>query len=213
MIREELADVIYPVIRQGLRLKERLKRGEKLSLSEEQGELKRRLRTANESMRWRSYGGDGDQFLGSRYALACWLDEVFILDSPWREDWNVRKVEEALYGSNDRAFKFWEQARQAQQRGDSDSLEVFYLCMMLGFRGDLRDEIHQLSDWRETFETQLNQGQASDWPEKPPELPLPPTNVPPLRGRERLRWLLLALAVVLGFSIMATTFSVFSRLG
>ena len=35
-------------------------------------------------------------FLGVRYALACWLDDIFILDSVWREQWNANKMEYAL---------------------------------------------------------------------------------------------------------------------
>jgi type VI secretion system protein ImpK len=212
-MREEIAEMVYPIFRQGLRLRERLKRGnEKLNFADEQAELKRRLRTPHEALAVPAFGGDGDVFLGLRYALACWLDEVFILDSPWQKEWNERKIEEALYGSNERAYKFWEQARRAESRLDSDAVEGFYLCVMLGFRGDLRDEPAQLQDWRESVETQLNQGQAGSW-QGPPELPLPPTNVPPLRGKDRLRWLLMAVAVVLGCSIVAIAFTAVSRLG
>jgi type VI secretion system protein ImpK len=211
-MREEIAEMVYPIFRQGLRLRERLKRGEKLNFADEQADLKRRLRTVHEAQAVPSFGGDGDQFLGLRYALACWLDEVFILDSPWQKEWTERKIEEALYGGNERAYKFWEQARRAESRSDTDALEGFYLCVVLGFRGDLRDEPAQLQDWREGVENQLNQGQAGSWP-GPPELPLPPTNVPPLRGKDRLRWLLLAVAVVLGFSIVAVAFTAVSRFG
>jgi type VI secretion system protein ImpK len=211
-MREEIAELVYPVIRQGLRLKERLKRGEKLNMADEQAELKRRLRTPDEARAWPSFGGDGDQFLGLRYALACWLDEIFILDSPWKEEWNHSKVEETLYRSNDRAYTFWEQARRAESRADSEAVEGFYLCVMLGFRGDLRDEPDKLQDWREGVETHLNTGQASSW-QGPPDLPLRPTDVPPLRGKDRLRWLLLAVAVVLGCSIVAVAFTAVSRFG
>ena len=42
-----------------------------------------------------------------------WLDELFILYSSWESAWNERKLEGSLYGSNDRAWRFWEQARIA----------------------------------------------------------------------------------------------------
>src|SRR4051794_17453905 len=162
-MREEIAEMVYPIFRQGLRLRERLKRGEKLNFADEQAELKRRLRAPHEALAVPAFGGDGDQFLGLRYALTCWVDEGFILDSPWQKEWTDRKIEESLYGSNERAYKFWEQARRAESRADADALEGFYLCVMLGFRGDLRDEAGQLQDWRESVETQLNQGQAGSW--------------------------------------------------
>jgi type VI secretion system protein ImpK len=206
-MREEVARTVHPVFRHGLLARERLKRGEKLRMADVQAELKGLLRAVPGAAERLSGRGHGEAFLGVRYALACWLDEVFILDSPWRDAWNEQKVETSLYGSNDRAWKFWEQARQAEVRSDADALEVLYLCVMLGFRGDLRDDPDRLHDWREGVEGQFRREQAHAWPEAPAELPLPPTDVPPLRGRERLRLLLLAFAVVAGFSIMAAAFS------
>ena len=73
------------------------------------------------------------RFLGVRYGLTCWLDELFILYSPWERLWNERKLEASLYGTNDRAWRFWEQARLAESRAGSSALEVFYLCVILGF--------------------------------------------------------------------------------
>src|SRR5205807_5159764 len=81
----------------------------------------------------------GDRFLGVRYALACWLDEFFILNTPWEKKWNERKLEVELYGTNDRAWKFWRQAELALALPQDDAVEAFFLCVMLGFRGQYRD--------------------------------------------------------------------------
>jgi type VI secretion system protein ImpK len=204
-MQDELANLVFPCLRHGLRLKERLERGEKPDFAAEQAELKGLLRPANEARRWPAFGGDGDQFLGVRYALVCWLDEIFILDSPWSERWTERKLEESLYGSNDRAWKFWDQAHRTEARSEVDALEAFYLCVMLGFRGDLRDDPKKLLDWRDLVEGQLNQGKQQQWA-GPPEL-RPPTNVPPLQGRDRLRRVLIAVGAVLGLLIPVATFS------
>jgi type VI secretion system protein ImpK len=210
-MREEMAGLVYPVFRHGLRALDRLRAGDRLDLGAEQAALRGHLKTATEARRWPDYGGDGDRFLGVRYALACWLDEVFILYSPWGEAWNEAKQETALYGTTDRAFRFWEQAQQAESRGEADALEAFYLCVMLGFRGELRDDARRLSDWREAVEAQFGRAGPRDWA-GPPELP-PTTNVPPLTAREGLRRLAVAAAVVLGVLVVAVSFFVVSRFG
>ncbi len=203
-MRKETAELAFPILRHGLRLKERLRRGDKCSLHAEQAELKRLFRASDKAVAAEAVDG----FLGIRYPLACWLDEIFIVDSdsPWKSEWREKTVEFALFNKRDRAYLFWEQARQAEARGDTDALEVFYLCVMLGFRGDLRDKINDLLDWREAVEERIVQGRAEEWPDKPPELPLPETNVPPLRARDRLRWMLLSGAVLLGLVIVAMVF-------
>src|SRR4051794_7541778 len=127
-MRDEIASLVNPVISHGLRLKERLERGENVDFYNEQQQFKGMLLGELEARRVADYGGDmgtgsvsargggrrsPDSFLGIRYILACWLDEIFIIDSPWEAMWNERKIEEALYGTNDRAWMFWEQAQLA----------------------------------------------------------------------------------------------------
>jgi type VI secretion system protein ImpK len=210
-MREEMAGLVYPVFRHGLRTLDRLRAGDKLDLAKEQADLKGLLKTATEARRWPDYGGDGERFLGVRYALACWLDEVFILYSPWGEAWNEAKLETALYGTTERAFRFWEQAHQAESRGEADALEAFYLCVMLGFRGEYRDDPRRLADWREAVEAQFGRSGPRDWP-GPPELP-PTTNVPPLTARAGLRRLAVAAAVVLAVVVVVASFIAVLRLG
>jgi type VI secretion system protein ImpK len=132
-MQEEIANLVHPVLACGLRLKERLQQGDKPLLDVEQATLKGLLLSEAEARRWTSFGGEAgaggpgelaapgagrrggeQQFLGIRYALVCWLDELFTLDSPLAGAWNERKLEVALYGTNDRAWKFWDQARRAE---------------------------------------------------------------------------------------------------
>ena len=219
-MRKQTARLVYPVFRYGLRLKERLRRGQLASLDEramlnEQAELKKLIKAADSAGGRGAPGEPGESFLGIGYPLACWLDEVFILDpaSPWKGPWNEKTLEVALYGSRLRADRFWEQARQAEMRSDADALEVFYLCVMLGFRGELRGDPGRLADWRDLAEAIIEQGHPGDWPEKPPELPVPPPDVPPLLARDRLRWVLLAFALTTGAAIVATAFATVLRFG
>jgi type VI secretion system protein ImpK len=205
-MREEIADLVYPVIAYGLNLRERLDRREQPDLTAEQSELRSLLKTANEAQRWPDFGGDGDRFLGIRYALTCWLDEVMI-DSPWQAVWRERKLEEALYNTNDRAWKFWHQARLAQGRASTDTVEVFYLCVMLGFRGEGPERPETIYSWRDAVEAQLSRLQAQQWP-GPGELQ-PEVNALPRRGRDALRRVLVALGCVLAVIIPSTAYYFF----
>jgi type VI secretion system protein ImpK len=220
-MRDEIANLVFPVFAHGMDLLARLEAGSRPDLELEQMELKRLLGTEVEARRLSDYGGDSmmghsvgapkaasparptDPFLGIRYALVCWLDELFILESPWSTDWNERKLEAALYGTNDRAWKFWDQAKRAETQPGSDSLEVFFLCVMLGFRGDLREEPTRLQAWVAGTQIRVAKSQAQEWA-VPPELQ-PPTNVPPLRGRERLQRMVLVAGMILLILIPVTT--------
>jgi type VI secretion system protein ImpK len=225
-MREEIAALVHPVFDYALSLKERLERGEQPDFDSEQMNLKGALRSELEAKRWADFGGQdaagmtrlgsstrrsADQFLGIRYALACWVDELFILDSPWGRQWNERKIEEALYGSNDRAWAFWEQARLAEARPGIDALEVFYLCVMLGFRGDLREDPLKLKAWADAAAQRIAREQGKESP-MPPELEAP-TNVPPLHGRERLHRMVLIAAAAALVVIPVVVFCVVKQIG
>lgn len=94
--------------------------------------------------------------LGPRYVLACWLDELFIHYSPWASRWNENKLEARLYGVNDRAWEFWRQARVAEGRGDEELLRTLYLCVALGFRGQLRDDPQSLEQWMDRMKVRVS---------------------------------------------------------
>ncbi|MCI0459064.1 MAG: DotU family type IV/VI secretion system protein [Gemmataceae bacterium] len=230
-MRKEIADVVYPVFSYALRVKAQLARGEPLSWEKEQSVLKGMLHSPDAARRWgteyggdqnqslaRPFGGDPgmsvgratDSFLGIRYALVCWLDEIFILDSPWRAQWTENSLELALYSTRIRAEKFWDQARRAESRPETDALEVYFLCVMLGFRGDLRDQPDQLRARREAWESQIAQNQMRE-PALPPD-GQPLIDVPPLHGSSRFRTALVSLATAILLLIPAGVFYLVSRL-
>ena len=178
----------------------------------EQAELKRLIKAADGAVRRPALGEIGDNFEGVGFALACWLDDLFIIDpaSPWRTAWKEESIEFALYRSQDRASKFWQQARQAELRADFDALEVFYLCQMLGFRGEYRDNPAGLRDWRARFEGVLRKSERFT----PPELPVPPPTAGRLlRAASACAWVLLAWALIGSGAILLAVFSVVYRFG
>jgi type VI secretion system protein ImpK len=188
----QFSELVHPVISYALNLKDRLDAGESPDLEVEQRTLIERLRSNGEVRHLIDYTGDGTVFLGARYALACWIDELFIVHSAWADLWKERPFEVALYGSRDRAWKFWEQADIALRRPNSqrtqtapgvDAVESFFLCIVLGFRGRYLEnpaKVHEYFDEMRPLVTR-----TTIWP-APRDLGVK-TNVEPLLGRAKLR--------------------------
>jgi type VI secretion system protein ImpK len=229
-MRRKIANLVYPVLSYGLRLKERVERGEPVDFDTEQTLLKGLLLDAREAGRWADFGGEGgpvrdvhlaregdvrgnaaDTFLGVRYALVCWLDELFTLDSPWQARWNERKLEMELYGTNDRAWKFWDQAGRADTRRGSDALEVFFLCVALGFRGALGEEPDKLQAWLSATRARIGKVRALEGADV--SAYEPPTRVPPLHGPRQMQTMLLAGGTLLLLSVPLVAFFLVQRLG
>ncbi|MBM3994732.1 MAG: DotU family type IV/VI secretion system protein [Planctomycetes bacterium] len=202
-MRKEIADLVFPVFRKAIEIKEALRVDPKLhDFADTQKKIFALLKVAvldhlRADFYGDMYGVDPGQslsrhgFLGIRYALTCWLDEIFIADSPWTDRWNVNKAEQAFFGDTIRNTEFWKQAQKAQARPTYDALEVYYLCVMLGFRGELIDKPAELLAWRENVETQLAESDGRTYT-APPDVALSPA-VPPLTGAETMqKWFLIA---------------------
>ena len=136
------------------------------------------------------------RYLSVGYALASWVDELFTLNSPVAGRWNERKFEVEFYQTNDRAWRFWVQARMAADRATDDDLEVFFLCAVLGFRGEWADDPAQLRAWLGVTRERLVKGLRAEWV-GPPALE-PPANVPPRFGKSRLA----RMAVFAGLAVL-----------
>jgi len=196
-----MSNAVYPVITSALRLRDRLERGEATEIDAEQGQLIAMLQNDTDARHLAEYGGDGADYLGARYALVCWIDELFILYSPWSEIWNRRKLEVALYGgASERAWRFWKQADLARTRPGRDALEVFFLCVMLGFRGQLLNDASKLPSWVESVRAQIVS--TADW--SPPADLGVITNVAPLRGWAAVRRQALIQGGILAALLLAT---------
>ena len=209
-MREEIADLVYPIVAYAVQTLQSVQQGDRVDMNAVQSELRGRLKTAGEAQRWPDFGGDGDRFLGIRYGLTCWLDEIFLRDSPWHAEWNERKLEESLYGSNERAWKFWFQAKLAQARPGTDALEAYHLLVMLGFRGEGPEKPETIETWRDAAEAQLTRAQSQPW-SGPQELQ-PDMVVTPRRGRERLRTVIILLIGVAAILTPFATFFIFWQL-
>jgi type VI protein secretion system component VasF len=185
--------IVYKVLGQSLDTKDRLDRGESPDIEAVRQQLIALIRSESEGRRFPDYAGDGI-FLGARYALACWVDELFIIhcQPPWADDWKERTLEYELFGTNVAATKFWEQVdivlrrpgtpRTATQPGP-DAVETFFLCTVLGFRGIHFDSPARVREYVEEMRPMLTRPAA--W--QPPRDLGVRTNVSHLVGREALR--------------------------
>jgi type VI secretion system protein ImpK len=210
------------VVSYGLNLFERLERGQSPDLEREQSILKDLLLfdevapgddfadpAGGSGLALRPAGPSG-RFLGVRYALVCWLDELFTTRSAWSRQWNEHKLEAELYNTNDRAWRFWEQAKFAQSHPTTDALEVYYLCVCLGFRGALLEEPEKLGAWLAAARQRLGQVTQPDWKFQGERAPA--VAAPPLTAAGQLRQLALTAWVALLVLAPLTAFFVIGRL-
>lgn len=192
-MRDEMANQVYDVLLLGLKLRDRIASGERPHLGTEQAKLKSMLGSASSPPPW---GSDNDpnksvgaehaarEFLGIRYALTCWLDELLI-DAGWRE-WDEHKLESALYRTNIRYSNFWSQARLAEAVSSAaEAQEVFLLCVLLGFRGEMGETPDRLREWVQATRSRVTRHLSKELPPLPEKGPI--TDVPPLRGIEGYR--------------------------
>jgi type VI secretion system protein ImpK len=192
-MNKPIGRIVYKVLDQALGTRDRLDRGESLNIESVRQQFIGLIRSEAEGRRQPDYGGDG-VFLGARFALACWVDELFIIhcQPPWADDWKERTLEFELFGTNVAATKFWEQAdivlrhpgapRTATQPG-LDAVETFFLCTVLGFRGTYFEKLGKVREYVEEMRPMITRPSA--W--QPPRDLGVKTNVAPLSGRETLR--------------------------
>jgi len=76
-----------------------------------------------------------------RYPLVAFIDET-ILASEWahREKWRDRPLQLDLYGTRTAGTGFFERLAALRQAGEAkrELLEVYHLCLLLGFEGQYR---------------------------------------------------------------------------
>lgn len=220
-MNQRCAELAEPVLSHGLELIARLQVGRDADLAAEQAILKDLLLVDERADRNDvndETGFEGvvaarsrkSRFLGIRYALVCWLDELFTTRGPWAEEWNEHKLEVELYGSNDRAWRFWEQAKLAQNRATTDALEVYYLCVTLGFRGALGKNPAELASWLNSARQRLGHVAEPDWPLGGETAS--PNMAPPLRGAGKLRQMALTSWVALLLAAPLAAYVIVQRL-
>jgi len=119
--------------------------------------MREALKSADQEARKRGYSGDAVQL--ATFAVVAFLDES-ILNSrnPLFADWPRKPLQEELFGTHMAGEVFFQNLQKLLGHTDSpdlaDLLEVYYLCVLLGFggrysmgnKGDLRSILDAVGD-------------------------------------------------------------------
>ncbi len=130
----KFSQAVDPFVLRVLGLVESIQRDERVSAQEE------RLRALALLDQGEAIVGAGGEWELAKYALVSWIDEV-LLETPWegREWWNNNVLEVELFNTRLCNEQFYVRAQEASTMPRRDALEVFYVCVVLGFRGLYRD--------------------------------------------------------------------------
>jgi type VI secretion system protein ImpK len=128
------AQAVDPIFLQVLGLLDRLSRGESPSPQDERLRIRAIIDQAEATL------GSGTEWELAKYAIVAWIDELLI-DASWpgQDWWSNNVLEMEYFKSRSRFEKFWVRAQEATTLERRDALEVYYICVVLGFRGLYRD--------------------------------------------------------------------------
>jgi type VI secretion system protein ImpK len=129
-MRSEFACVIDPVFEAAIDLLQRVEANQVSDVVAEHAELLSRFA----AIHWQ-LGSTREAEL-AQYALASWIDEM-LLSIPWDGAtwWSNHILEMEFFRTRLCSVKFFELAHEASSSRLGDALEVFYNCVLLGFRG------------------------------------------------------------------------------
>lgn len=92
-----------------------------------------KLRQAEDRLQ---HGENREVWQLARYALCAWIDDLMI-NTSWEGQrwWENHTLEFQFFNTKDAGTQFFQKSKQAQQLLRRDAIEVFYIAVVLGFRG------------------------------------------------------------------------------
>ena len=199
----EFAKAVDPIFLHVLELLERIERNETPVAKDERARVRAQIDRAEAML-----GRKPDWEL-AKYAMVAWIDDLLI-EAPWdgRMWWEENALEVELFNSRDAFTKFYTQAEEAQQLTKKDALEVFYVCVVLGFRGLYRDTSvdaemmglpSSLDEWARKTAMAINLGLG-----RPPITvnSRPGEGAPPLEGRFNLVGMSIVAVILTAITLM-----------
>lgn len=197
----QFALAVDPVFLHMLKMLDSISAGRNIAAREERIRINALLAEADARL-----GSNREWGLG-RYGLISWIDEMLV-EAPWdgREWWSNNVLEVELYNTRNCYEMFFVKAKEASTHSQRDALEVFYVCVILGFRGFYDDpemarsliQAHglpeNLSLWAEQTAMGIRLGQGRPEMEGVPKVL---GGAPPRVTRDRVvwRWLFAAITV------------------
>jgi len=136
------SDAVDPVFLHVLRLLDGIERGEQPVAKEEQIKIRDLITMAENHL------GQTQDWQLAKYALVCWIDEVLINHPNWdgARWWRENALEQHVFGGMRAYHQFYAKAQEATTLNRKDALEVFYVCVVLGFRGLYRDPVEAVAE-------------------------------------------------------------------
>lgn len=186
----KFAKAVDPVFLYMMELMDRIERdGSGIDPNQERIRVKKRIDHAENIL------GQTPDWELAKYALVGWIDQLLI-SAPWNgANWWQNNDLEFEYFHSGKAFEhFFVAAKDAQALSSKDALEVYYICVVLGFRGlyghpnSLQYTQHyglpnDLDSWAKQTAAALQLGQGRSPVLERPE---PGEGAPPLSGYNKL---------------------------
>ncbi len=209
---DAFADVVAPVIQGVIDFQDGLLRGKHPTVDEQKRTLLDLLKWA-EDRAGRSSPELARDFELAKRALVYWIDEILIT-STWKhaQEWTNHILEFSLYHESAAAIRFFEKASETEKRDSTNPLEVFFLCVALGFRGELSSDEEELRHWASRVHERITEG--TQHPEQ--YIPEPPgrpqeRGLRPLQGGRLLLVVSLLVAVTAVVTLAAFIVAVHGR--
>jgi type VI secretion system protein ImpK len=202
----KFAQAVDPIFLHVVGLLDRIGRDEKLSPTEERLRIRALIDQADAIL------GASPEWDSAKYALASWIDEMLV-DLPWegRDWWSNNVLEMELFSTRACYEQFFVRAKEASALTRRDALEVYYVCIVLGFRGFYRDPAmaqsfiqayglpSDLETWAKQVTMTIRLGQGR------PPLGGPRREVvgaPPLRGKSLVVWSWLSVLLLICINLI-----------
>lgn len=202
----KFALAVDPVFLHVLELLDRISRSESPSPQEE------RLRIGALLDQAEAMAGGGADWELAKYALVSWIDEMLV-EAPWdgRDWWSNNVLEVQHFNTRLCNERFFTRSQEAAALVRRDALEVYYNCVVLGFRGLYSDpdlaaaltHAHglpaDLESWAKQTAMSIRLGQGR------PPLAGPRKEIagaPPLRTRPLAVWGMVAAVVLIACNVI-----------
>lgn len=138
----EFAQPVNRIFDAVLDLLDRIERHERLDLIQEKTLIRMDL-DALTAMASNKPGQRLEDFELVRRALIYWVDEVLTRADV---EWKNMTLEFDYFAERNRAWRFYEYGERGARVSSSDVIETWYLCLVLGFEGDIgeafREHLH-----------------------------------------------------------------------
>lgn len=213
----KFALAVDPIFLYVLEVLDRIGRSEAIGVEQVRDQIENRFREADAQLSEKQHHQGWEL---AKYALVAWIDDVLI-EAPWsgRDWWENNSLEFAYFNTRDRATEFFKRAKEASQLTRRDSLEVFYVCVVLGFRGlygleegaFIADQLElppDIESWarRTAKSIQLGQGRPTI-----DHAPRPGDGAPPLEGKFAVVGASFVTVVLVVFTAVIGYFTFFSQ--